>query len=134
TEVIVGVPVRLLVASVKSLVATLLTGSLNVTNQCKVPAFVGLGSVVAIEDTVGTDVSIVTDWLPLLPVFPAKSDCVAASVYEPCADSALVSVALQAPDEHVAVPFSLAVPLTDQPTLVLSPDAVPHAPPIVVTF
>src|SRR5205085_6604254 len=86
------------------------------------------------EDTVGAVVSIVSDWLPLLAVFPTRSDCVATSVYVPCVDSALVSVALQAPDEHVAVPLSLAVPLTDQPTVVLSPDAVPHAPPIVVTF
>ena len=35
---------------------------------------------------------------------------------------------------QVAAPFSLAAPVTETETVVLSPDGVPHAPPTVVTI
>ena len=57
TPVIAGVPPRPLFASAKSLGSTPVTGSLNVTVQLTLEAFVGFASARPIDETVGAPVS-----------------------------------------------------------------------------
>src|SRR5690242_18712294 len=54
-------------------------------------------------------------------------------LYVPLADNGVVSVRVQAPPLHVAVPLCVLEPVTATVTVALSPEAVPHAPPTVVT-
>src|SRR5205807_2792273 len=86
-----------------------------------------------VNEAIGGTSVIVSDSLPLEPVFPAASLCVAESVYTPYAESCAGMVALQPPEEQFATPVSVAVPPTDQVTAGASPLAVPQAPPIDVT-
>jgi hypothetical protein len=72
--VTVGVaPPRLLVTSVKLLVATFLTGSLNVTVQRSRVALVGFASARTIEETVGAVRSITHEYDAALLVWPLLS-------------------------------------------------------------
>ena len=90
TPVTAGVvpPVLLVMSGVKLLVATLRTGSLNVTVQRSVVAFVGLESARAIEDTVGAVLSITQECDAGLLVRPCLSAAWTWNVCEP-AESAV---------------------------------------------
>ena len=82
------------VVSVKSLVSTHVTDSLNGTVQETLVAFVGVEPTRAIVPTVGGVVSTVTWTLLARPVLPAASLCCAFRVYVP-EPSVGESVALQ---------------------------------------
>ena len=72
-------------------------------------------------------------WAPVVPVLAAVSVWVAVIVYAPSTESAVVGVKVQTPAAQVAVPLCVDAPVIETDTVALSPIAVPHVPPKVVT-
>ena len=105
----------------------------------EVPAvFVSKGKVRAVPLTfvsviVGPVVSTVIDTVPEVPTFAAVSLCVAVNEYTPLAESATAGVNDQMPALHEALPFCVLAPVMVTATVALSPVAVVHVPPTLVT-
>jgi hypothetical protein len=83
--------------------------------------------------TIGAVRSTLTTCAPVVPVLAAASVWVAVIVYEPSADNAVVGVKLHVPAVQFAVPFCVLAPVIATLTVVLTPAAVVHVPPKLVT-
>ena len=83
--------------------------------------------------TTGRVLSTVIDFGPDVPTLLAVSVWVAVTEYTPSAASAAVGVKLHALAVHAAVPFCVLAPEIAIDTVGLTPAAVVHAPPRVVT-
>src|SRR5581483_3921024 len=111
TPVTCGVVTPPPAASWKSVASTPVTASLKVTVQETLVAFDGVEPTRLIELTVGGVLSIVSDLLPVEPVLPAVSDCVALNVDAPAAEIAVVRFAVQAPLTHGVEPLCAPFPV-----------------------
>src|SRR6266516_1886480 len=89
------------------------------------------GELRLMELTVGAVVSTVTDLLPVGPVLPAASVWVAANVYVPSAEMAVVRVRVHDPEEQVAVDGVVGFLPSVTPT---SPSPVVQEPPTELMF
>ena len=86
-----------------------------------------------VSATTGSVLSTMIVCAPEVPTLLAVSLWVAVIAYEPSAESAVVGVKVHALAVQVAVPFCVLAPRIATDTVGLTPAAVVHAPPRVVT-